>query len=80
MLASANCVLSAVSRAEAMAAALGSQHQLQFVVRWVTQRPLVLMSLQIKTAPDNLFREILATPLTDNDGTIVVENGHVHGR
>ena len=58
-----------------MTMALEAQHRLHFAVKWATQRPLVLMSLQIKVPPDNLFVELLTNPLSSNNGEIVFDMG-----
>jgi hypothetical protein len=62
------------STAEAMTTALESQHRLQFVIKWTTQKPLILMSLQVKD-PDGLLKELLTNPQTDTDNEILVNMG-----
>lgn len=58
-----------------MAAALADQHHLEFTVKWTKSAPLVLMSLQVKAAPDNLWRELLDHPLGGNSGELVADMG-----
>ena len=57
-----------------MEAALEGQHRLQLAVAWTAQRPMVLLSLQVKTAPGNLWRELI-DPMRSNVGRLVVDMG-----
>lgn len=56
-----------------MTETLEAQHRLHFVVKWTPQRPLVLMSLQVKIG--GLFTELLTNPVSDNDGEITFDMG-----
>lgn len=67
--------LTRAATAKAMATALEAQHRLHFVVKWTPQRPLVLLSLQIRGAPGTVWDELLDHPLSDNDGEIVFDMG-----
>jgi hypothetical protein len=54
---------------------LQRQYRLHFLIRWTRRKPLVLQSLQVKAAPDNLWKELLERPLGDYDGELVLDMG-----
>ncbi len=54
---------------------LNGQYREEFLIRWTPQRPIVLLSLEVKSAPDNLWRQILTNTVGDNDGEMVVDLG-----
>lgn len=60
-----------------LAGILQQQHWVQLRLRWTPQKLLVVQLLQVRAAPDNLWKNVLedGRPVADNDGDLLLDLG-----